>query len=229
MSLLNEKVVLITGAKGGLGTHVTQAFLDAGARVIGSSRSIKDSDFAHPNFSAVPAELISSDGLAETIVAKWNRIDALVHLVGAFAGGKTIADTDDKLLDQMFNTNVRTSLHMMRAVLPQMRLQGSGRILMIGSKAAVEASPKAGAYAASKAALISLTRTVAKENADRGITANIVLPGTMDTPANREAMPNANFAKWVDPAQVANLLVQLVSDQSSQISGAVIPVYGPEL
>jgi NAD(P)-dependent dehydrogenase (short-subunit alcohol dehydrogenase family) len=109
-----------------------------------------------------------------------------------------------------------------------MRLQGSGRILAIGSKAAVEPAPMAGLYAASKAALVSLVRTVARENSDRKITANVVLPGTMDTPANRKSDPKADPSKWVQPIQVAQLLVHLMSDSSSQINGAVIPVYGGE-
>ena len=86
----------------------------------------------------------------------------------------------------------------------------------------------AGVYAASKAALVSLIRTLAQENAAHGISANIVLPGTMDTPANRAAMPTADFTRWVQPAQVAALLVHLMSDHASQINGAVIPVFGGE-
>ena len=118
---------------------------------------------------------------------------------------------------------------MIRAVLPHMRARGSGRILAIGSKAAVEPAPIAGIYAASKAALVSLIRTVARENSDRKITANVILPGTMDTPANRTSDPGADFSKWVDPAQVAALLVHLMSDHSSQISGAVVPILGGEV
>jgi NAD(P)-dependent dehydrogenase (short-subunit alcohol dehydrogenase family) len=123
---------------------------------------------------------------------------------------------------------MRSAFLMMRAVLPHMRAQGSGRILAIGSKAAVEPAPMAALYAATKAALVSLVRTVARENIDRNITANILLPGTMDTPANRAADPAADFSKWVQPTQVAELLVHLMSDASSQISGAVIPVLGAE-
>jgi NAD(P)-dependent dehydrogenase (short-subunit alcohol dehydrogenase family) len=128
----------------------------------------------------------------------------------------------------MLDLNLRSAFHVIRAVLPILREQNGGRILAIGSKAATEPAPLAGAYAASKAALVSLIRTVARENSDRGISANIVLPGTMDTPANRAAQPDADRSKWVDPDQVAKLLVHLMADESSQINGAVIPVYGAE-
>jgi len=228
---LQGKVVLITGAKGGLGTFVTNSFLEAGARVFGISRSIADSDFPNPNFSAVAAELSGGDRarqVAEAVVKKAGRIDGLVHLVGAFAGGKSVAETDDATLDKMLDLNLRSAFHVIRAVLPTMRAQDSGRIIAIGSKAAVEPAPLAGVYAASKAALVSLIRTVARENVDRNVSANIVLPGTMDTPANRSAMPEADYSKWVHPSQVAKLLVHLVSDQASQVSGAVIPIYGGE-
>jgi NAD(P)-dependent dehydrogenase (short-subunit alcohol dehydrogenase family) len=110
-----------------------------------------------------------------------------------------------------------------------MRNQGSGRILAIGSRAAVEPSARIGAYSASKAALVSLIRTVAIENRSSGISANVVLPGTMDTPANRAGDPQADFSQWVQPAQVAALLLHLASDAASQVSGAVIPIYGQQL
>jgi NAD(P)-dependent dehydrogenase (short-subunit alcohol dehydrogenase family) len=228
---LQEKVVLITGAKGGLGSFVTPTFLAAGARVIGVSRSIADSDFPHERFSALAAEISDGESAAKTIAAAvgtTGRIDALVHLVGGFAGGKPIAETSDDVIDRMFDMNLRSAFYMIRAALPYMRKQASGRIMAIGSKAAVEPSPKVGVYAASKAALVSLIRTVARENADRGITANVVLPGTMDTPANRASDPTADFSKWVNPCQVASLLVHLASSRASNINGAVIPVYGTE-
>jgi NAD(P)-dependent dehydrogenase (short-subunit alcohol dehydrogenase family) len=225
---LNEIVVLITGAKGGLGTFVTNAFLDAGATVIGVSRSIADSDFRHPNFSGIPAELGNGDEarkLVEAVTAKRGRIDALVHLVGGFAGGSPVAETDDAVFDRMIDMNLRSAFHVMRAVLPQMRNRGSGRIIALGSKAAVEPAPLAGVYAASKAALVSLIRTIARENSDRGITANAVLPGTMDTPANRSSMPNVDPKTWVQPNDVADAIFALVNDLSGQITGAMVPVY----
>jgi len=107
-----------------------------------------------------------------------------------------------------------------------MRKAGAGRIIAIGSRAAEDPGPKVGSYSASKAALISLIRTVALENKDAGITANVILPGTMDTPANRKAMPGADVSTWVQPASVASLIVWLAGDAGKDVTGASIPVYG---
>jgi len=114
----------------------------------------------------------------------------------------------------------------LRAALPLIRKSGSGCIVGIGSRAAVEPGAKVGAYSASKAAMVSLVRTVAEENKDVGITANVILPGTIDTPANRKEMPDADFTKWVQPAKLAALVVFLASDAGKDINGAVIPMYG---
>jgi NAD(P)-dependent dehydrogenase (short-subunit alcohol dehydrogenase family) len=230
--MLNGKVVLVTGANGGLGSAVTQAFLDAGARVVGTSRSIKAADFPHPNFSAEAAEITNGDqakDLITRVLAKQGRIDALVHLVGAFIGGTEVAATDDAALEKMLDVNLYSFFHIARAVLPTMQQQRSGTVLAIGGRTAVEPASGLGAYSASKAALVSLVRTIALENKQFGIAANVILPGTMDTPANRAAMPNADLSKFVQPQQVASMLVHLASAISSQVTGAVIPIYGAEL
>jgi NAD(P)-dependent dehydrogenase (short-subunit alcohol dehydrogenase family) len=225
MSVLQEKVAIITGAKGGLGTFVTEAFLAAGARVVGVSRSIQSSDFAHAQFTAMPAELSSGDAarkVASDVTARFDRIDILAHLMGGFAGGQSVADTDDATFEKMLDLNYRAAFYMVRAVLPQMRAQGSGRIIAVASRQAAEPAAMTGAYSASKAALVALIRTVALENKDRGISANTVLPATMDTPGN----PGPQF---VNPAQVAAMIVHLASDAAVQVTGAAIPIYGSQL
>jgi NAD(P)-dependent dehydrogenase (short-subunit alcohol dehydrogenase family) len=232
MERLDDKTALITGAKGGLGTHVTQTFLAAGANVVGVSRSIQQTDFPHPRFSAVPGELSSREAaqaIANSVAGRFRRIDILVHLVGGFAGGAPVAETEDATFERMLDLNLRSAFHILRAVIPVMRASGSGRIVAIGSRAAVEPQPFIAAYSASKSALVTLMRSVAMENKDSGITANVILPGTMDTPANRAADPAADVTKWIDPQQVANLALWLVSDAASQVTGSVIPVYGKEL
>jgi NAD(P)-dependent dehydrogenase (short-subunit alcohol dehydrogenase family) len=232
MFTLDHKIALITGAKGGLGTSVTQTFLEAGATVIGVSRSIEQSDFPHPGFIALKTELLDSQAarsLVDSVIASHGRIDAAVHLVGGFSGGKSVPETDDKTFDRMFDLNVKSMFHLASAVIPHMRKAGSGRILAIASRAAVEPVALAAAYNSSKAALISLIRTLALENSDQSVTANVILPGTMDTPANRAADPHADFSRWVQPSYVAAMLAYLASDAAAQVSGSAIPIYGRDL
>jgi NAD(P)-dependent dehydrogenase (short-subunit alcohol dehydrogenase family) len=226
---MTNGIVLVTGANGGLGTHVTQALLDAGFVVVGLAPKIRQSDFDHPQFTALSATLDSLDAAKRataSIIARFGRIDVLAHLVGGFAGGQTVADTDDATFQRMFDMNLNSAFHMLRAVIPHMRKAGSGRIIAIGSRAAEAPGPTVGAYSASKAALVSLIRTVALENKDAGITANVILPGTMDTLANRKAMPGADTSTWVQPASVASLIVWLAGDAGKDVTGAAIPVYG---
>ncbi|MCS7025821.1 MAG: SDR family NAD(P)-dependent oxidoreductase [Bryobacteraceae bacterium] len=232
MARFEGKNVLITGPKGGLGSAVTQAFLDAGARVAGVSRSIRSDDFPSPNFFAIPGEISSLEAARQIVAAAQQRlgaIHALVHLVGAWEGGRSVAETDDATFERMLQVNLWSAIHMIRAVLPGMQASRQGRILAVGSKAALEPQASSCAYNASKAALLSLIRTTALENRRFGISANIVLPATIDTPANRQAMPQADPSQWVQPAQIAALLLHLASEESEQISGAAIPIYGHNL
>ena len=229
---MKGKIVLVTGANGGLGAHVTQAFLDAGATVIGTSRKIQQSDFSSPRFTAMPAEISTREGakvLVDQVVARFGRIDVLAHTVGGFAGGQSISDTDDATFRRMFDLNLNVVFHILRATIPALRQTGDGRIIAIGSRAALEPGAGIGAYSASKAAMVSLIRTVALENKDAGLRANVILPGTMDTPGNRQAIPNADVSRWVRPAAVASLIIWLAGDAGKDVNGAVIPVYGSDV
>lgn len=223
------RIALVTGANGGLGTHVTHALLDAGFAVVGLAPKIQPSDIDHPHFTALPASLDSLDAAkkaVQTVIQHFGTIDVLAHLVGGFAGGSTVAETDDGTFDQMIQLNLYSAFHILRAAIPQMRAAKSGRIVAIASRAAEEPGPGVGAYSASKAALLSLMRTVALENKDVGITSNVILPGTIDTPANRKAMPGADTAKWVQPTSIAGLIVWLTTGAAKDVTGAAIPVYG---
>jgi NAD(P)-dependent dehydrogenase (short-subunit alcohol dehydrogenase family) len=226
---MTTKIALVTGANGGLGTHVTKALLDAGFTVAGVSPRIQQSDFADSNFIAVPASLNSLDEAkkaVDVVMARSGKIDVLAHLVGGFAGGQPVAETDDATFQRMLDMNLNSAFHILRAVIPLMRKARGGRIIAIGSRAAQEPGPKVGAYSAAKAALVSLMKTVALENKDAGITANVILPGTMDTPANRKDMPGADISQWVQPASVASLVVWLASEAGKDVTGAAIPVLG---
>ena len=229
---MKGKIAIVTGANGGLGSYVTQALLDAGATVVGVSRKIQQTDFKSPAFTALPAEISTAAGaksMVESVAARFGRLDIVVHTVGGFAGGQSIAETDDATFQRMFDVNLNSTFYLLRAVLPAMRKTGNGRIIAIGSRAALEPGAGVGAYSSSKAAMVSLIRTMALENKDAGITANVILPGTMDTPGNRQAMPNADISKWVQPANIASLITWLAGDAGKDVNGAVIPVYGSDV
>jgi NAD(P)-dependent dehydrogenase (short-subunit alcohol dehydrogenase family) len=226
---MNGQVALITGANGGLGSHVTRAFLDAGRTVAGASRNIEQSDFAHLAFAAIVADIATARGagqLVEQVMARFGKLDVLVHTVGGFAGGQSVADTDDSTMRQMLDVNFHSLFYVLRAAMPALRTSGDGRVIAIGSRAAVDPGAGVGAYSASKAAMVSLVRTIALENRDAGLRANVILPGTIDTPANRKAMPKADFSNWVHPTSIASMIVWLAGDGGKDVNGAVIAIYG---
>src|SRR2546421_443619 len=228
---MNNKVVLITGAKGSLGSFVTQRFLATGATVVGISRSISQADFPEANFVALPVDFTKAGAAGkavESVVSRFGRLDALVHLLGGFAGGQTLAETDDATWEQMCDLNLTSAFYVLRAVIPHLRKSGKGRIIAIGSLAAVEPHAGLAAYVTFKSALTTLVRTVALENKDSGMTANVVLPATMDTPANRKSMPGADFSKWVQPADVADLVLWLADERAEHINGMAIPIDNPK-
>jgi NAD(P)-dependent dehydrogenase (short-subunit alcohol dehydrogenase family) len=226
---MKDKVVFITGAKGGLGTFVTRRFLAAGATVVGTSRSISKEDFPQPNFIPLAVDFTKAAAVhdaIESVVGRFGKLDVLVHVLGGFAGGQTVAGTDDATWEQMRDLNLTSAFYVLRAAIPHLRKSGTGRIIAIGSLAAVAPHPGLGAYVTFKAALSTLVQTVALENKDAGLTANVVLPGTMDTPANRKSMPTADFSKWVRPGDVADLVLWLADERSANVTGIAFPVDG---
>lgn len=219
-------VVLITGASGGLGTAVVKAFLDSGAAsVFGVARSWTNHPTENGRFHAMEADLLDPEA-CKLIAEQSQPIDAMIHVMGGFGGGKPVSETSDSDWNAMMQINLTSAFYMIRAVLPQMLANNRGRIIALGSRAGVEPMTNFAAYSVSKAALIALIKTVALEVKDTGITANVVLPSIIDTPANRAAMPKADRSKWVSPNALANLLVWLASGKAADINGAVIPMYG---
>jgi NAD(P)-dependent dehydrogenase (short-subunit alcohol dehydrogenase family) len=216
--------VLITGASGGLGTAVSKAFEDAGVTVVAVARSWPEPvPFVTLSVDLTTAE--GCDAMVEQALAH-GPIDALVHLLGGFGGGQPVAETSDKTWDGMMTLNLRAAFCAMRAVLKPMTAATYGRIVAVGSRAAVEPLANFAGYSVSKAGLVALVKNVAAETKDLGITANVVLPSTIDTPLNRKAMPSSDFSRWVKPESIAKTLVWLASRDAGDVSGAVIPIYG---
>jgi NAD(P)-dependent dehydrogenase (short-subunit alcohol dehydrogenase family) len=229
MPRLADRSVLITGATGGLGKAVVRAFLGEGAFVAGTARRWTGED-AVDGLLEVQADLTTQEGAEAAVRALLEargRLDAVVHLVGGFAMDGPLASTKVETWDRMMGLNARSAFLVFRAALAASPpTAGLRRLIAVGSRAGEQASPGAVAYAVSKAALHALVVNLAAEIAGRGITVNAVLPGVIDTAANHTAMPGADFSKWVTPESIAETLVWLASDASSDTSGALIPVYG---
>ena len=224
---MKNKVVLITGANGGLGASITRIFLEAGASVTGVSNKISAEEFPQPNFTAISTDLTKASAaneVVQSVVKRDGRLDILIHVLGAFAGGKIIAETDDATWDQMQDLNLSSAFYVLRAAIPHLRKSSHGRIVTIGSLAACEPHEGLGAYVTFKSALVSLVRTVALENRDAGVTANVILPDTMDTPGNRRDMPNADPSKWVATQDVAELALWLADDRANHTTGTTFPI-----
>ncbi len=229
---MKDKIVFITGAKGGLGSFVTRRFLAAGATVVGTSRSISKEDFPQPNFIPLAVDFTQAAAVhdaIESVIGRFGKLDVLVHVLGGFAGGQTVARTDDATWEQMRDLNLTSAFYVLRAAIPHLRKSGTGRIIAIGSLTAVAPHSRLGAYVTFKAALSTLVQTVALENKDAGLTANVVLPGTMDTPANRKSMPDADFSKWVQPGDVADLVLWIADERSAHVTGIAIPIDGSDV
>ena len=219
---------MVTGASGGLGATVVEAFLAAGATVAGVARSIAPRDDGE-RFLPISADLSTPAGAqraVEETLLKTRGIDALVHAMGGFAGGQPVEATDDATWESMIAVNLRSAFLIARAVLPQMIQARYGRIVAVGSRTAVQPAAGLSAYGVSKAGLNALVETIALETREHSITANAVLPGIIDTPANRKAMPGADFSRWVAPEKIAQQILWLCSEAASDTSGALIPIYG---
>ena len=212
------KRVVVTGAAGTLGTAVADAFHAAGASVIGL-----DIVERQANYPINQADLIDPAG-ASSAVASIGTIDVLANIAGGFAMGDSIETTSDDTWDFMMNLNARTVLNMARTVVPGMRANGGGKIVNIGARGGLRGAAAMGAYVASKSVVHRLTETLADELKSDGINVNCILPSIIDTPPNREAMPDANFAAWAPPEDIANVVLFLASDAARSIHGASIPV-----
>jgi NAD(P)-dependent dehydrogenase (short-subunit alcohol dehydrogenase family) len=153
-------------------------------------------------------------------------IDILINIAGGFGGGQPVHTTPWSLWQQQLDVNLKTAVLACHAAIPYLIERGGGAIVNVGTRAATEAAPNFAAYAASKRAVWQLTESLAAELCDQNITVNSVLPSIIDTPSNRDAMPDANHDQWVKPAEIARVIRFLVGPDARIISGAHVPVYG---
>jgi NAD(P)-dependent dehydrogenase (short-subunit alcohol dehydrogenase family) len=226
---LSGKVLAITGSDGALG----QA---AAATLSGYGATLALIEHANTASTALPAGAQRYGGIdltqenaaravMERVVKEAGRLDGLVNIAGGFRWEELAGGTLDSW-DSMYRINLRTAVVSCQAALPFLLQSGSGRIVNVGAMGAVKAAAGMGAYAASKAGVAKLTEALAEELKDRGITVNAILPSTLDTPKNRADMPQADFTRWVAPAEAAEVIAFLVSDAARAVTGALIPVAG---
>jgi NAD(P)-dependent dehydrogenase (short-subunit alcohol dehydrogenase family) len=224
---MQGKIVVVTGASGALGKVVAASALAAGAKVAGidhAATTIKPTaeriEFGGVDLTDVAQAKKAIDAAA----AHFGKLDALINIAGGFAFETTI-DGDPKTWQRMYALNVLTALNASRAAVPHLAASSAGRIVNVGAMGALQASAGMGAYAASKAGVHRLTEALAAEWKGK-VTVNAVLPSIIDTRANRTSMPDADFSKWVKPEELANVILFLVSDAASAVTGALVPVAG---
>jgi NAD(P)-dependent dehydrogenase (short-subunit alcohol dehydrogenase family) len=228
-----NKVVAITGAAGNLGRAAAMAFAEAGANLalfdvsVDGLERVYGADDASRKLVAV--DLLDSDSV-ETAVAgvtdAFGAIDVLCNIAGGFDMGPPVHETPGEMWRKMNDMNVRTLVHMCRAVVPGMIEAGGGKIVNIGAAAALSGLPNMGAYLASKSTVIRLTESMSAELRDQGINVNCVLPSIIDTPQNRAAMPDADPSRWVTPEALADAIMFLSSEKARAVHGAALPVTG---
>jgi len=236
MYTFQDKVVVVTGAAGNLGAAVGLAFGGAGAHLVLIDRKANRLAQMFPDFANSDDHLLATgvdlsapeavDAAITSAIDQFGRIDILVNAIGGYRAGKPAHETDLDTWDLMHNLNARSVFIASKAVVPHMLESGSGKIINIGARPGLQGRGKMAAYSASKSAVIRLTESMAAELGEKDINVNCILPGTIDTPQNREAMPKADFARWVTPEALAKVILFLASEAASPINGAAIPVSG---
>jgi NAD(P)-dependent dehydrogenase (short-subunit alcohol dehydrogenase family) len=224
---MNGKVIVVTGASGALGKVVAETALTRGARVAGI-------DYAPAQIPATQSRLelggvdltnaAQAEAAIDAVVAHFGGLDALINTAGGFAF-ETVAEGDPKTWQRMYALNVTTALNTSRAAIPHLLASNTARIVNVGAMGAIQAGAGMGAYAASKAGVHRLTEALAAEHKGK-ITVNAVLPSIIDTAANRASMPKSDFAKWVTPQELADVILFLASEAASAVTGALLPVNG---
>jgi NAD(P)-dependent dehydrogenase (short-subunit alcohol dehydrogenase family) len=232
----SDRVVLITGAAGNLGSAIAYRFDRAGAILALTDRRSDRLErvcgelgktAGHLLISSIElTEVESVETAVQQVLDRYGRIDVLVNTAGGFRSGTPVHETPVEDLDFLINLNVRTAFISAQTVVPHMIEAGSGVIINIGARSGLKGAANSGAYSASKSALIRLSESLSQELKHHGINVNCILPGTIDTPQNRESMPSADYRTWVKQDAIAEVILFLASDAARAIHGASIPVYG---
>ena len=232
----SDKVVVITGAAGNLGSAVVRAFEAHGASLVLLDREEGRLQETFPTISGMDkhllvdlVEMTSKDSVDDAIskaVAHHGQVDVLVNTVGGYRAGTPVHETPIETMEFLMDLNATTTFLSCQAAIPHMLKAGSGKIINIGARQGMKGLAKSGVYAMSKSAVLRLTESLSAELKREGINVNAVLPGTIDTTVNREAMPDADYSRWVTPQAISEVILFLASDSASAVHGALIPVFG---
>jgi len=232
----SNKIVMVSGASGNLGVVLAQTFQASGAKLALVDRGEDRLRVAFPDLVGLPDYLLVNcadlmdEGAVEASVSgaiqHFGRIDVLVNTVGGFRAGMMLHETPIETWDFLLNLNARSVFIACHKVIPRMLNQGSGKIVNLAARPGIEGQAGMAAYSASKSAVIRLTESMAAELKNHGINVNCVIPGTIDTPQNRETMPNADYSTWVTPKSLSDVILFLSSEAARDVHGAALPVYG---
>lgn len=226
-----DRVVLVTGAGGALGSAVSAAFEAAGATVCGADILAADDEDLQldPETIHYYQGDFTAESTVQEVVAQIDEehggLDHLCNIAGTWRGGEPIAETDVETFDLLFDINLKTMFLASKHALPRLQESEGGTIVSVSARSSLEGGEGDGPYRASKAGVRLLTETIAAENLGQ-VRANAIMPSVIDTPMNRDMMPDADFSTWVDPADIAKVILFLSSEAGEVTSGAAVPVYG---
>jgi len=230
------RTAVITGAAGNLGGELAHELHRAGARLAlvdlypdRLRETCGDLNQSGRHLLIGSVDVTKEESLRDSVkqtIDSFGRIDMLFNVAGGYRAGNPVAETLVEEWDLMLNLNARSVFLAARAVLPHMLEQGSGHIINVGARPGLTGSPNAAAYSAAKSAVIRLTESIAAEVKQAGVHVNAVIPGTLDTPQNRKAMPGADHSTWVSLPALCDVILFLASDAARAIHGAAIPAYG---
>ena len=219
--MLKNTRIIVTGANGNLGMKTVSKAAGYGANVVGIDKKKDDNNATN----VINIDLTKVDAI-ENLVSSVGTIDALVNIAGGFVADTGIKKTDLQNWDNMMEMNVTTLRNMVSVVLPIMKAQKKGKIINIGALSAINGKAGMSAYTCSKSIVSRLTESLAEELKDQNINVNAILPAIIDTPENRNEMPNENYKNWVSTDDLAEVICFLCSERAKAINGALIPVAG---